>query len=245
MIEKDSLFLEQLIAEAIDFIQKNEPPDGYLLGFSGGKDSQVIYELAKMSGVKFHAYFRLTSLDPPEVINFIKTYYPDVEIKLPNITFWQLMEKYKLPPTSKWRYCCRELKEIDNGKLLVGIRATESNTRAKRDRISKFKNKVHYKPIFYWTESDVWEFHRKYNLPHCCLYDEGYTRIGCIACCMKTPKQREKDFERYPNFYLAYMKTFERIAKEHPEKWTSAEQIMNWWLKKEPPKIKNQEANSC
>jgi predicted phosphoadenosine phosphosulfate sulfurtransferase len=30
---------------------------GFHLAFSGGKDSQVVYELAKMAGVKFKAFF--------------------------------------------------------------------------------------------------------------------------------------------------------------------------------------------
>lgn len=40
--------------EAIRFLQDNEPDSGYTLGFSGGKDSIVTYNLAKMAGVKFH-----------------------------------------------------------------------------------------------------------------------------------------------------------------------------------------------
>ena len=38
---------------------------GFHLAFSGGKDSQVIHELAKMSGVKHKAFFNKTSIDPP------------------------------------------------------------------------------------------------------------------------------------------------------------------------------------
>jgi phosphoadenosine phosphosulfate reductase len=52
---------------------------GFHLAFSGGKDSQVIYELAKMAGVKFKAYFYKTSVDPRELLSFIRSNYPDVE----------------------------------------------------------------------------------------------------------------------------------------------------------------------
>ena len=35
--------------------------NGYYLAFSGGKDSQVLYHLAEMAGVKFKAQMNLTS----------------------------------------------------------------------------------------------------------------------------------------------------------------------------------------
>ena len=41
---------------SIEFIRKHEPDDGYFLGFSGGKDSIVLYHLAEHSEVKFKAY---------------------------------------------------------------------------------------------------------------------------------------------------------------------------------------------
>ncbi|WP_236252609.1 phosphoadenosine phosphosulfate reductase domain-containing protein [Odoribacter splanchnicus] len=53
-------------------------PNGFHVAFSGGKDSQVIYELCKMAGVKFKAFFYKTSVDPPELLKFIRSDYPDV-----------------------------------------------------------------------------------------------------------------------------------------------------------------------
>lgn len=54
--------------------------DGFYLGFSGGKDSQTLYHVAKMAGVRFKAHMALTSVDPPQVIRFVKTNYPDVHL---------------------------------------------------------------------------------------------------------------------------------------------------------------------
>ena len=57
--------LEDRIKYSIELLQKHEKtalnlnPEGYYLGFSGGKDSQVIYELCKKAGVKFTAHFNL------------------------------------------------------------------------------------------------------------------------------------------------------------------------------------------
>ena len=76
--------LNDKILKAIHMLQKMETvalrysPNGFHVAFSGGKDSQVIYELCKMAGVKFKAFFYKTSVDPPELLKFIRSDYPDV-----------------------------------------------------------------------------------------------------------------------------------------------------------------------
>jgi len=49
--------------QAITLLQNHEPSEGYYLAFSGGKDSQVIYDLAVKAKVKFEAYFNMTTVD--------------------------------------------------------------------------------------------------------------------------------------------------------------------------------------
>ena len=58
--------------QAIDRLQTFEPPEGYYLAFSGGKDSQTIYHLAQEAGVKFDAHYNVTGIDPPELVYFIR-----------------------------------------------------------------------------------------------------------------------------------------------------------------------------
>ncbi|GAH60807.1 unnamed protein product, partial [marine sediment metagenome] len=53
------------VEEAIEFLQENEPVEGYYLAFSGGKDSVVIYDLAEKAGVKFDAHYCVSPIDPP------------------------------------------------------------------------------------------------------------------------------------------------------------------------------------
>lgn len=64
------------VQRAIDILRSFEPPEGYFLAFSGGKDSQCVYHLAKMAGVKFDAHYSVTSVDPPELCRFIKKITP-------------------------------------------------------------------------------------------------------------------------------------------------------------------------
>ena len=76
-----SRHLQSRIDYSIKVIRKAERlaltmnPDGFWLAFSGGKDSQVLYHLALMAGVKFKAHMNLTSIDPPQVIRFVRGNY--------------------------------------------------------------------------------------------------------------------------------------------------------------------------
>ena len=122
---------------AIKRLKAFEPPEGYYVAFSGGKDSQCVYHLCQMAGVKFDAHYAVTSVDPPELVQFIKQNYPDVQFErkhdkngLP-VTMWSLIVKKRMPPTRVVRYCCEELKE-SGGKgraTVTGVRWEESVNR--------------------------------------------------------------------------------------------------------------------
>jgi len=64
---------------ALERIKQYEPEEGYYVAFSGGKDSIVVYDLVKRAGVKYDTHFSVTTVDPPEVLQFIRNYYPEVE----------------------------------------------------------------------------------------------------------------------------------------------------------------------
>ena len=104
------------IQKAIDLLRRAErlalkySDEGYYLAFSGGKDSQCIYHLAKMAGVKFKAHYQVTTLDPPELMRFIKKQYPEVEWNRPEKTFAQICVEKKILPSRQIRFCCETLK---------------------------------------------------------------------------------------------------------------------------------------
>lgn len=68
-------------------------------------------------------------------------------------------------------------------------------------------------PIIDWTTDEVWEFLNEYEIPYCCLYDEGFRRLGCIGCPMGSKEQRLKEFERWPRYYNLYMIAFEKMIE--------------------------------
>lgn len=134
---------------AIQRLKSFEPPEGYYLAFSGGKDSQCIYHLAKMAGVKFEAHYHVTSVDPPELIYFIREHYPDAIFGIPHddngkrISMWSLIVQNNMPPTRMARYCCAKLKETygDGRMVMTGVRWAESTRRKANQGVVKIEGK--------------------------------------------------------------------------------------------------------
>lgn len=265
LLDKNLFFTVDKVAVAIDRLRYFEPPEGYYLAFSGGKDSQTIYELAKEAGVKFDAHYNRTTLDPPELIYFIRDNYPDVIIDRPKKTMWQLIAKNGLPSRLK-RWCCRELKEHGGeGRICVtGVRWKESNSRASNREAfellgSKKENNILFSdndegrmmfenctlkgkkivnPIIDWLVEDVWEFIKGRGLKYCKLYDEGFTRIGCIGCPM-ADKKRIAEFERYPKYLANYKRALAKFLPAYLERakvkgltpqFTTPDEMMEWWI---------------
>lgn len=267
-MEQMCLFrLEEKIAHAVNYLKMFETsalsmsPEGYYLAFSGGKDSQVIYQLAVMAGVKFTAHYHITTVDPPELIYFIRKEYPDVHRDKPETTMWNLIVKKGFPPTRMVRYCCSDLKERGGeGKFVItGIRWEESRKRKNRKLLEidghsdlflnsdndkkrrliencQIKGKRFLNPIIDWTNEEVWAFIHRYVHRYCELYDQGFSRIGCIGCPLVSGRKREKEFARYPKFKKAYMRAFAQMLQERPPKpiqetsWKNADEVYQWWL---------------
>lgn len=236
---------------------------GFFLAFSGGKDSQALYHVAQLAGVKFEPHYSLTTLYPPELVRFIKSQYPDVIIDRPELTFLQLCLKKKMLPTRKIRFCCSVLKETQGaGRVtLTGVRKQESVQRSKRNEfelgdykfsgtIDQFnrvretdfaciggKDKIIINPIIQWTYRDVWEFlNNVVNVPHCSLYDDGWHRIGCLFCPMASKKELFRMEKRYPKYKDAIIRTIHRIRQEgylNEHPDLTDEEVFRWWTSKD------------
>lgn len=208
------------------------PDEGYIVGFSGGKDSLVLLDLVKRAGVKFVAHYSVTSNDPPESVYYIRKYFPEVKFLHHERNFFRLMEVKGLP-TVFHRFCCEKLKEnVGAGSVvLTGVRAEESAKRAKyaelniysrrkehadrtkvrtlesvmenEHRCIKGKDKVMLYPILRWTEDDVWQYIRSNNLPVNPCY-EKVGRVGCMFC----PFSRREELEMYEKMYPKFKELF-------------------------------------
>ena len=225
---------------AIERIKAFCPPDGYYLAFSGGKDSIVILDLVKRSGVPFDAHYNVTGIDPPELVRFIRT-FPEVKRHRPENTMWQLIEKNGLP--TRWaRFCCRYLKEGGGvgRNILTGVRWEESVKRSKRrmtEACMKDETKMYIHPIIDWSSRDVWGYIREKKLPYCSLYDEGWKRIGCIMCPNSDMKSHSLRWPRYAELYKKALNKFWQLrTPEQKEKyalelnWNNPNDYYQWWI---------------
>lgn len=151
-----------MVEVAVDRIRHFEPAEGYYLAFSGGKDSIVCKELLNMSGVKYDAHYNVTTVDPPELVRYIKKHHPDVEFDIPKETMWELIAHKTIPPTRVARYCCDELKEGGgSGRFVVtGVRWAESTRRKNSRKMielytkSKAKDELENKKVFLMSDNE-------------------------------------------------------------------------------------------
>jgi phosphoadenosine phosphosulfate reductase len=143
-LERASTGLRKKMLHSVELLQKAEKialnydaENGYYLAFSGGKDSQALFHMTHLAGVKFRGHMNLSSVDPPEVIRFVKRNYPEVELIKPKKSIFQIAIKNQILPTMRVRWCCAEYKETSGaGKVtLIGIRKAESTRRAKRNEV--------------------------------------------------------------------------------------------------------------
>lgn len=55
------------------------------------------------------------------------------------------------------------------------------------------------RPLSIWTDEDIWQYIRLYDLPYCELYDKGETNTGCAYCGFGCHLEKESRFERLKN----------------------------------------------
>lgn len=227
--------LEEL---AIDRIRNFEPPEGYYLAFSGGKDSSVLYDLVKRANVRYDAHYNVSPIDPPELFKFIREYYPEVHWEYNAKGFWKTVVAKGLP-TRVNRWCCEIMKESggEGRKVLTGIRWDESAPRKNRKFVDLCANKKKYtvNPILDFTHDDIWAYIKKYNLPYCSLYDEGFRRVGCVMCPLASKKARQRELERYPKIAYLWRKSCDRLiekrlARGSKSKFKTGQELWDWWF---------------
>lgn len=227
---------------AINRLRLHEPPEGYYVAFSGGKDSCVVLDLCKRAGVKYDAHYNITTVDPPELTQFIRREYPEAweGRNIPEINMHDLIIEKRMPPTRRARYCCQVFKEQGGkGRVVVtGVRHAESAKRAKRQMMetcNQHRDKRYLHPIIDWKDEDVWEYIKTYNVSYCKLYDEGKKRLGCIMCPYQGGKGMRRDAERWPQFRSYYIDAFQKMIDKRradglTTTWTTGAEVMRWWM---------------
>ena len=219
------------VESAIKLIKAAAPADGSPIEvcYSGGKDSDIILDLTKKSGVNYIAYYKNTTIDPPGTINHcLKN---NVFIIQPKLTFLQLIENHGMP-TRRVRHCCRYLKEykiLDTA--IQGIRRVESVKRSKlynpddpiicRIYGSKKNHVSVVLPILNWSDEDVFEYISENHIECHPLYynNKGEfnvsKRLGCLGCPLQSDNG-VNDYLQYPTLLKTTTKSLLKWWYTHP-----------------------------
>lgn len=244
------LFGETPESRSIAILREFEPPEGYWLADSGGKDSTVLVAVAKAAGVKFEAHYNVTTIDPPELVRFLHYYRPETVFDKPKKSFYAYIRANWGLPMRQGRWCCAELKERGGvGRVtLTGVRAAESRNRARYGVVQPClqgggKTLVH--PLLAWTDADVWQYIRGRDLPYCSLYDEGWKRIGCVFCPFNSQAETNRAQARWPKMFARLAAA---VCDAYPtqggwQRFGSPEAVLEWWLdrKRSSPAADGQE----
>lgn len=195
-------------------LQEGEPVE---VSYSGGKDSDVILQLVKESGIKYRAIYKNTTIDPPGTAAHARAM--GAEVIMPKESFFEIIARRSFPSRFV-RFCCSELKEYKVlDRAVQGIRRCESVKRAKRYqepelcRTYKKGEKVRiYLPILDWSDDDVAAFIADRGIKcHSLYYDENGNfhverRLGCMGCPLASRKLRLQEFKRRPNLVKAWVR---------------------------------------
>lgn len=234
--------LRKKVDRAIRLLQSIKS-DEIELSYSGGKDSDVILELAKMAGIKFRAIYKNTTIDPPYTIKHVKE--KGVEIVRPKVIFANLIQSNGFP-NQFMRFCCKHLKEYKVlDKAIHGIRRAESVRRAKRYKeptycrvYSKDEKVEVFMPILEWTDEDVKEFVDYYKVKcHPLYYDNKgifhpERRLGCMCYPLASPTKRIEQFKKYPNMVKFYIRNGDIWLKSHTHTLTAKKykDVYEWFV---------------
>lgn len=229
---------------------KWQPQHGYWLAYSAGKDSTVLLDLAIRSGVRFEPFYNVTTIDPPELVKFMREHHPEVKFnRLQKIGMIEKAASIDGLPTRKVRWCCEDYKHTaaPDWVKILGVRAAESQKRHGVWRTvspgMKAADAPCINPIVAWSDSDVWDYIRDRKLAYCSLYDEGFKRLGCVGCPLN-PQSRIREFQRWPiykkmwhsaavRYWNKFHGTLNSRGEPRLDKFNTAEEYWNWWMEQQ------------
>ena len=179
------------VERSLELIDKayKEFGDHLVVANSLGKDSSVIWHLAKQVSPKIRGFIVTTRFKPAETKKFMSeevARYPELRVFSND---QEIPEKlYETDPDR----CCEILKvtpvrnavrEMNVKCWVTGLRSTEGRTRTDYKEIEELdKGLLKLNPILIWYEREVWEYLALNQVLVNPLYGKGYRSLGCSPC---------------------------------------------------------------
>ena len=197
----ETLNFKQKVDRSLKLIEEayKKYGDGLVVANSLGKDSVVVWDLAKRVNHKIRGFVVTTRFKPKETVEFMNDFvkkYPETKVYKNDSAIPD--ELYKTEPDK----CCdilkvepvkRAIEELGVTCWVTGLRCTEGRTRTDFKEIEeRDKGLIKLNPILIWKEREVWQYLALYGVKVNPLYAEGYRSLGCAPCTKITNDDNER-----------------------------------------------------
>jgi phosphoadenosine phosphosulfate reductase len=187
----DGLHFAQKVERALDLINDSYQKfgDKMVVANSLGKDSVVVWHLAKRVSANIPGFIVTTRYKPAETVNFMHQQvgqYPELKV------FKNDSQQPEALYASDPDLCCYNLKvlptrqaveDMDVECWVTGLRCTEGRTRTDFQEIEeRDEGLMKLNPILIWHEREVWQYIALHQVAVNPLYTQGYRSLGCAPC---------------------------------------------------------------
>ena len=187
----EGLNFKQKVDRSLALIHRaySEYGDALIVANSLGKDSVVVWHLAKQVSPQIRGFIVTTRFKPPETKRFMQdqvAIYPEMKVfsnaaAIPDRLYEtdpdRCCDLLKVEPTR------RAIEEMDVRCWVTGLRCTEGRTRVDfREVEERDKGLIKLNPILIWHEREVWQYLALNKVEVNPLYAEGYRSLGCATC---------------------------------------------------------------
>jgi len=186
----NGLTLPQKVERSLDLINDAYTEFGkhLVVANSLGKDSCVVWHLAKQVSSEIKGFIVTTPFKPIETKKYMREFvrqYPETKIFESDSTVDKLYETepdacceiYKVEPTRE------ALEKLQAECWVTGLRCTEGRTRTDYREIEhRDQGLTKLNPILILEEREIWQYLAMNEIVVNPLYKEGYRSLGCTPC---------------------------------------------------------------
>ncbi len=197
----DNLNFKEKVLRSLALIKEayEKYGDGLVVANSLGKDSVMVWDLAKRISPKIRGFIITTRFKPKETISFMNemvALYPELKVYKNDIEIEDRL--YEKDPDK----CCHLLKveptrwaveKMNVQCWVTGLRCTEGRTRTDYKEVEeRDKDLIKLNPILIWKEREIWQYLALNMVKVNPLYAQGYRSLGCLPCTRITNEEDER-----------------------------------------------------
>ena len=187
----DGLNFAEKVERSLWLIQEayEEYGERVVVANSLGKDSCVVWDLAKRVSPHIRGFIVTTRFKPPETKQFMRESvgrYPQLKVfenpePIPDRLYETAPDRccdvLKVGPTRQ------AIEDLGVGCWVTGLRCTEGRTRTDFGEVEqRDEGLIKLNPILIWQEREIWQYLALYRVSVNPLYAEGYRSLGCAPC---------------------------------------------------------------